>query len=266
MTPAGWEAVAQAVAAAERGGGRVGVAVRGPGGLLFAHRAAERFLAASTVKLAVMVALFRRFDRGESAPGERHTLRAAEKCPGSGVLLALHDGLELTLADLLYLMISISDNTATNLLIRRAGLPAVNATMRELGLTASTLAREMRGRPSAAGEPENWATPADYALLVEAIVTDRAASASACAAMRALLATQQNGRRIARHLPAGVLWGSKTGTVGTAVNDAGFITTTAGTLVLALYCDGFADEPAAEEAIGAISRAAWTAAGLLPAG
>lgn len=263
-----WAGVAAAVAAAEATGGTVGVTIVAPGGATFRHNGDRRFRAASTVKIPLMVAVYRAVDAGERALTDRIVLRAADKAPGSGVLLHLHDGLELTLEDLVYLMISISDNTATNLLIDLVGLDAVNDVIASLGMRDSNLGRKMQGRPALPDEPENWATPDDYALAIQALLEGRAASTESCTAMLAMLEKQQNPRRIGRYVPEGegIRWGSKTGSLTGVVNDVGFITTPAGTLVASVFTEGLPDLHAGEQAIGDITRAALQATGLIPPG
>lgn len=260
-----WGRVQGSIEEAERAGGIAGVALRGPTGAHFDHRAERRFRAASTVKVPLMIECLRQVERGRFALDDPHRLTHAEKTPGSGVLLELHDGIELTIRDLIYLMISISDNTATNILIDLAGMEAVNATMRDLGMTASTLERKMRGRPALPGEPENWATPADYATVIAALLGGEAASAESCATAIELLTHQQNDRRIARHLPAreDYRWGSKTGSIAGVTNDVGFVATPRGTLVASIFCENFADQHVAEAFIGEVCRAALDACGLL---
>lgn len=260
-----WDLLTAGIARAETAGGVVGVSAIAPDGERFSHRGDRRFVAASTVKIPLMVELYRQIDQGERALDDNYTLVAADKTPGSGVLRHLHDGTVLTLGDLLYLTIAISDNTATNVLIAWAGMARVNATMARLGMTASTLSRPMRGQAARPGDPENWATPDDYAAIMRALVTHAAASPVACDQMLALLAKQQNTRRIGRYLPQrdDLRWGSKTGSVANVTNDVGFITTARGTLILSVFCAGLADEHTGEQAIGEISRAAFTATGLL---
>jgi beta-lactamase class A len=172
------------------------------------------------------------------------------------VLLHLHAGLELTLADLVYLMISISDNTATNVLIELAGMENINRTMRDLGMSESTLGRLMKGRPAIENEQENWATPDDYAFLMEAILTQRAAQPSSCDAMMAMLEKQQCTNRISRYLPPGVRWGSKTGQIDGVTNDVGFVTTERGSLVISAFCEKLPDQHVGEKFIGDIARTA----------
>lgn len=262
-----WGPVEELVSTIEQASsGTVGIAVSAPDGSRWSHNGQRQFKAASTVKIPLMIEIYRQVARGQRTLNERHTLSAEDKAVGSGVLLHLHDGIELTLEDLIYLMISISDNSATNMLIDLAGMDAVNATMRELGMTGSTLARKMKGRPAVEGEQENLATPEDYIAVLEAILDGRAASAGTCDAMTTMLTRQQNARRIARYLPEreDVRWGSKTGSITGVTNDAGFVETPAGRMVIAVFCEDFPDQHDGEFAIGELSRAALHAAGLWP--
>jgi beta-lactamase class A len=205
-----------------------------------------------------MIEIYRRFERGESAPDDVQVLTDELRTPGSGVLTHMHAGLELTVADNLYLMISISDNTATNFLIDLAGIDNINATMRELGIEQSLVRRRMLGRTPGPDDPENWIKANEMADLVSMIVTDRAAAPESCAAMRDLLRTQQNSRRISRFLPEGTDWGSKTGSLELVCNDVGFAFTPAGPLSLAIFVRGL-DDVAGELAIASIAHAAWAA-------
>lgn len=259
-----WSAVERIIAAAEAGGGSVGVTLVGPNGDTFTHNADRKYGAASTVKIPLMVEIFRQIDRGERSLDDPYTLVDADRAAGSGVILELHTGITLTLNDLIYLMMAISDNTATNVLIDYAGMDNVTATMRELGMTQSLLGRKMKGRPAEEGEQENWATPGDYARLMQALLANQVASADSCAKMVAMLEKQQNTRRISRYLPESdkIRWGSKTGSVRGVTNDVGFVTTDAGTLIVSIYCEGLADQHVGEKVIGDITRAALEATGV----
>ncbi|HWA80034.1 MAG TPA: serine hydrolase [Acetobacteraceae bacterium] len=256
-----WNGLAAAIAEAEQGGTILGVSVIAPSGERFDHNADRRFIAASTVKVPIMIALFRRIDEGSSMLAERYRLRPEDRAPGSGVMLHLHDGMEFTLADLVYLMIAISDNTATNILIDIAGMQAINTIMRELGMSGSTLRRKMQGHAARAADGENWATPGDYARVIAALLNNEAASAESCATMIAMLEKQQNDRRIARHLPRAdrPRWGSKTGSIEDVTNDVGFVMTRRGPLILSLFCHKPPDPHAGEAIIGAVSSAACEA-------
>ncbi len=248
------ESLEHYIATVENGGARVGVSAILPDGTRFAYRADEIFKSASCIKIAIMIELFRRIDAGEFSLEQTYVLKEEDKVPGSGVLQQLHAGIELTLRDVCYLMISISDNPATNILINHVGMEQVNATMRSLGLEHSVLGRPMRGRPANADEKENLATPAEFALLLNHILEGTAASAESCMAMMELLRLQSNDRRIGRFVPEGVMWGSKTGSYTTVVNDVGFVSTPDGPLVVAVFTEDVADLVAGEVIISEIVR------------
>jgi beta-lactamase class A len=259
-----WHEVAEAVGRAEAFG-TVGVSIEGPDGRRWSRHGDRRFRAASVVKIPLMIEVYRRVEAGTLRPDETHVLADADRAAGSGVLLHLHAGLAPSIEDLVYLTMSISDNTATNLLIRRVGMAAVNATMRSLGMTGSTLGREMRGRPAESAEEENWATPDDYARVIRLLLDGGAAGPAGTAAMITMLERQQNGRRIGRYVPEapGVRWGSKTGGLKGVTNDVGFVTGPGGRLILAVFCEGMADLHVGEQCIGDIARAAMRATSVL---
>ncbi|MBM3547742.1 MAG: serine hydrolase [Alphaproteobacteria bacterium] len=258
-----WNGVSETIARVEKSGCTIGLAAVAPSGERFAHNGDRRFVAASTIKIAIMIELFRKIDAGKLTLGQVHKLKPEDKSTGGGVVLHLHDGIEMTLGDHVYLMMSISDNTSTNVLIDYTAMDAVNAAMRSLGMASSTLNRKMRGRPPISGEQENWAVPNEFAAMIAAILGEKAASPSSCQQMIALLEKQQNDRRIARHLPKEnrPRWGTKTGTLPGAVNDVGFVMTPKGPVILSVYVEKATDTLAGEEILGDIARAALKAAG-----
>jgi beta-lactamase class A len=259
----GWSVVEALIREAEATGGVVGVAVHGAEGELSSHNGDRRFRAASTIKLPIMIEAYREIERGALDPHETIRLRDEDRIPGSGVLGHLHEGLELTLADLLFLMISVSDNTATNLILDRTGLDAVNATMQSLGMTNSVLGRRILGHLPNPGDPENWVTPSDFARLMRAIVMNEAATPESCEQMLATLEQQGEIRRISRFLAGGpdVRWGTKPGDLAGVVNDVGFVSSDNGTLSLAIFCENLPDLDTAERTIGLIAREALALTG-----
>jgi len=121
-------------AIAARLGGTVGVAARNlASGADVYVDADELYPMASCFKIPVMVEVMRQVDAGVLRLDDRLTLTEVDKSPGS-TLIHCHEGLRPSVRDLLYLMITLSDNTATDMLWRRVGLGSVNETMRRLGL------------------------------------------------------------------------------------------------------------------------------------
>ena len=230
----------------------------------WAWRGELPYPAASTIKLAILVALFRAVDAGQADLAERVTLKTEAKVPGTGVLHGMSSGLELSFADLTYLMIAISDNTASNLLLDRLGFPAIGATIAALGLRQTALNRSFLGRAPRGDEPENFTSARDLGTLLSAIAEGTAASAASCTRMREILALQQHRDRIARNLPDGVVFGGKSGTLPSLCHDTGLIQGPSGTLALAVLTRNHRDaDPYAMDArIGRIAAAACKAVGL----
>ena len=99
------------------------------------HNADTVFFTASTLKVPLLVELYRQVDAGIIDVHQRIDLTDILRVPGSGVLKELASGLQPTVHDLAMLMIIISDNTATDILYNRVGGDNINNTMRQLGLT-----------------------------------------------------------------------------------------------------------------------------------
>ena len=109
------------------------------------RRGDETFPTASLIKVAVMVETYHQIAEGKFRAETAVTLAESDKAGDEPVVLnQLHPGISLTVSDLLALMIAFSDNTATNLLVRRVGAANVD---RRMGLRLRT--RRSSGRPSA---------------------------------------------------------------------------------------------------------------------
>src|SRR5262249_53144883 len=99
------------------------------------------FPTASVIKVAVMVEVFHQMAEGRLKRDDTVTLEEAAKVDGSGLLQRMHAGLVLSVGDLLDLMMTVSDNTATNLLIARVGTASVDRRLASYGLTRTRLFR-----------------------------------------------------------------------------------------------------------------------------
>lgn len=132
----------------------------------------EVFPQASSIKIAILLEVFKRAEEGTLKLDERIVLTPDKKVAGSGVLYYLGDpALGLSIKDICVLMVVLSDNTATNLLIDRVGMEAVNKRLDALGLPATRLKRRMMDLNAAAEGRENVSTPRDMMTLLEKIWT-----------------------------------------------------------------------------------------------
>ena len=130
---------------ADATGGIVGVAATQLAtGRHIGYREDELFPTASVIKLPLLVTLYEDAIAGRIDLSERVTYREETKVAGSGVLQYLDDGLDPTLRDLSVLMMSVSDNTATDLLFDRVGKARIEATMDRLGLSSIRVPFDIR--------------------------------------------------------------------------------------------------------------------------
>lgn len=113
------------------------------GSTLVAVNPSAVYHAASTIKVPILYTALALWDRGLLDLGEKIALTDAEKVGGCGVLKLMSSGTALPILDLLALMICVSDNTATNMMIERIGIDIVNAEMSSLGLKHTHLARKL---------------------------------------------------------------------------------------------------------------------------
>lgn len=160
------------------------------------------FPTASAVKLAVLVEVFRRAAGDGLDLDQRLPLRPEDVVGGSGILKELTPGLAPTVRDLATLMVVLSDNTATNLLIDLVGgVAAVNRTSRGLGLPTLVLHNRIDfGRIG--GEVRRFAesSPRDLARLVELVAAGTVVDAASSAAMLAILGRQLYLDQVPRYL------------------------------------------------------------------
>ena len=206
-------------------GGHTGVFIKNLAtGESWESRAAEPIEAASLIKLPVMVEAFRGERDGELSLEETHALRDEERLPSCGTLKAMHEGIRLTLRDLLHLMITVSDNTATNILIRRLGMDAVNRTIARLGLAGTRLNRLLFDDEARARGVVNTVSARDAGALLEGIWRGEIVSAEASRQMLEILLDQQLNGKLPFYLhPAKLDVAHKTGEDENLTHDAGIL-------------------------------------------
>ncbi|HEV8253209.1 MAG TPA: serine hydrolase [Vicinamibacteria bacterium] len=244
-------------------GGVMGVAaIHLDTGETIAVNADTRFPTASAIKTAVMVEAFHQIAAGRLRKDQVLTLTDEIKVGGSGVLHSLHAGSQLSVADLLYLMIALSDNTATNLLLGVVGTRNVDDRMAAYGLPLTRLYRPTFRGGHADVFPEEEkefglgsSTPRETSRLMELIARGKAVSREASDEMIAILEKQQFRDMIPRSLPgaeAGVKVANKTGqdeeklpdaagVRGAIRVDSAIVTTPKGRYVLAIFARRVAD-------------------------
>src|SRR3954447_9456769 len=134
----------------------------------FAHLERETFPTASTIKLTLVYELFKQAEEGRIRLDETLALDRSKAVGGTGVLVEMGTPV-LSIRDYAVLMVTLSDNTATNVLIDRLGMDHVARRMQALGLSGTKLRRHMMDTAAARRGDENVSTPEEIARLLEAM-------------------------------------------------------------------------------------------------
>lgn len=224
-------------------------------GETFTHNGDAPLLAASVIKLPVMAEAFRQMEAGQVLADERFAVRPKDILPGCGALNFLHEGIEVTFLDLVKLMICLSDNTATNLVIRRLGMDAINENHGRLGLSGTRLNRLLFNAEASARGLENTVSAADMGKLLELIYRGELVSKQASAAMLDILLDQRLGGKLPLPLPRHADVAHKTGEDEGITNDVGLVFG-ARPYVICILANGIC-APEFDRAIHAVSRAVY---------
>jgi beta-lactamase class A len=229
----------------------------------------EVFPAASVLNIAIALELFCQVDERKVTLAERVTLSQSDKVVGPGVLAQLGEGLMPTLQDLVHLAITISDNTAANLLLDRLGMSAVNGRLERLGLVHTRISGRMLVEETQQGPPQvedfglrasvptgrddgrgerSPVTARELVKLLSAIHHREGLPGGACAAVLDILLKTQTASSIRRGLPEARFRDRtpaklhyKTGAIRGVVNDVGIVATERGAYAIALFSRGSRD-------------------------
>ena len=222
-------------------------------GRTWRHNEHLRLPSASLIKLPILAAFWETVEAGRLDPAEWVSVPAeALRVEGTGVLKALAPGLEPTWGDLATLMITVSDNVATNLIIDRLGMDTIQTWIDKAGLAETRIERRMMDRSARSAGRGNWTSAADMETLLTAIAAGTCVSGTASREMRRVLEAQQIQDRLARRLGEGVRVANKTGNFADVIHDAGIVTWPGGALVITVLTQGMPPPWHAMDAIAEI--------------
>jgi beta-lactamase class A len=212
--------------------------------------------AASTIKLPVMVAVFEQLAAGRFDLNRRVTLEPQDKDAGSGELCDAPSGSTYSISELLDKMIDISDNTATNMLIRLVGRRTINLRMEELGLDRTRLLGDVR--------TDAWSiratlrtSPADLVHLLALMEKGELVDQWSSNEMIAILEADQYNTLLPQPLPPDVLIAHKTGSFFDTLNDAGIVFASDAPYAIAVMTTALPSQDLGREFIHRISRLAY---------
>jgi beta-lactamase class A len=223
-------------------------------GVAVGIRESEPVRTASTIKLPILLAVFDAVARGQAKWTDPLTLTPAEKVSGSGILGSeISDGVQLPLSDVVHLMMVLSDNTATNMVLERFGADTVNSYLDTLGIKTTRAMRKVRGDgnqlksasgSSAAGKlPENQkyglgvSTPRDMVTILEKLEHGEIVSADVSKEILAIMKRCRDDSGIRRKMGE-LKVANKTGALDALRSDLGIVYSKGGRIAMAITVDG----------------------------
>ncbi len=217
----------------------------------------EVFAQASSIKITVLANLYLQAQQGKLKLTDLYTVQSSDLVPDSDIMGGLTPGVtRLTLRDLATMMVAVSDNSATNVLIDRVGMPNVNAMLDSLGLTHTRLRRKMMDVQAAKEGRENISTPREMMTLLDAIYHGKVLNKESTADFFAMLSTNKDSL-IPRDLPADLKIANKPGELEAVRNDSGIVFVEGRPYVICVMTSFLRNERDGEQAISKVSLEAW---------
>jgi beta-lactamase class A len=233
-------------------------------GRILLHNGDRVFPTASSIKIAILLELYRQDQQAHSGAKDKaklddiYAFDPKDLVEDSQIMAGLTPGVtRVTNHDLAQFVVAVSDNAATNVLIDRVGMQNVNATMRSLGLTKTVLRRKMMDIAAARRGDENVATPQEMARLLETIYKGKALNKELTDALIKQLKTLKKDSFLSYELPAGVELADKSGILDGVRNDSGIVYAQNRPFAISVMTAYDRDEKAAERAISEVALEAY---------
>lgn len=195
-------------------------------GQVISHNGVEEMMAASVIKLFILLDAKRRIAEGTLDKDKLVTLKEEDCVPSCGALTYMHRGLQVTVEDLYTLMIILSDNTATNMMIDILGFDSINETIEKYGFTGCRLRRKMFDAEASAKGIQNYVTADSVGKLLTMMYEGTAVSPEASEDMLRILSNQRLNNKIPFILhtyPEYIRIAHKTGEDTGITHDAGIV-------------------------------------------
>lgn len=192
------------------------------------------FPAASMIKVPIMYEIMHQAATGIINLEDSLTVTQDVRVGGAGILCELRPGITMTIKELITLMIILSDNTATNMLINLIGMEAINHRMISLGLGSTVLRRQMMDFDAARAGKENSTCAADLALLFGVIKDSAGLPKEYGLQMMDILKRQQVRDKLPFYLPEEIAIAHKTGTLPGAEHDGGILFLPGGSYIICI--------------------------------
>ena len=213
----------------------------------------KKVLSASMIKLLILAELMKKIFENKFSLSDTVMMANFMKIGGDGVLKELNTGHHFTLKELATLMIIVSDNQATNILIDFLGMENINQLGKELDLKETFLGRKMMDAEARKKGYDNYTCADDISLLLKLIYQEKLINKEASQLMLDILLRQQQGERLQRYLPSDIKIAHKCGDLDNLENDGGIILLGDRAYILVVLTNGMPNLQC-KQTIGKISK------------
>lgn len=201
-----------------------------------------RFPAASIIKMYIMWSLYKKINDGELNEDDLIDVSTEPVVGGCGILQQLEtEDLKLTLRDICNLMIVLSDNMATNIVIRVVGMEYINQQIEKLGLGETSLQRMLMDTEAAKKGFDNYTSPNDSISILKAILFNESIAKKMRSSMLDILKGQILTNHAAHNIPLDFKFAHKTGNLAATLHDVGILYTPNDSYLVSIMLDQLED-------------------------
>ncbi|MCI4463984.1 MAG: serine hydrolase [Caldisericum sp.] len=233
--------------------GKFGIEICVGGKTVYSLNANEQFPAASTIKVLILGAVINDAYNRNISLDEKIRV-TGEPVGGCGILEFLHNGIEVTIRDLLHFMICISDNKAANILIDILGIERINDFISRIGFTRTVLRRKMMDFTAQKKGLENLTSPHDMAQVFLSIDSNNFVNEEISKTMKEILSRQQFTDILKLFLPEEVPSISKSGVLPGSVLETGILYKNGKAITLSLMVTGIRNNGEGKVILGKVAQ------------
>ena len=223
-------------------------------GKTWEYNADRLFRSASLIKLPIMVGVFNLVKENKISLETELILTSKERVDGSGSLKWARDGTRITVLELVYRMVTESDNTATKMLVDHIGIEYFKSYFKQIGLSYTNITEEGMNLTSGRVSKENFTTPREMGYLLERIYKKDIVSKDMCEMMLDILKRNKSHSRIRKGIPTTWQVGHKTGLLRKSCSDVGIVFSPNGDYILCVLLDDVPSYRSGKEFIAKVAK------------
>ena len=223
-------------------------------GRVWAKNPKERFRSASLIKVPIAAALMEQLDEGSISLDSPLKVSRKNRVSGSGTLKWASNGTKIPLEEVLFKMITESDNTATKMIVDEMGLDSISQSLSHLGLEHTNVCKNISNMTSAKIKDDSFTTPGDIAGLFEKIYSGTLVDKEKSEYLMGILKQTKSRNRLKAGLPDGWELGHKTGLLRSACHDAGIVFSPRGDYMLVVMTGNVPNYKRAKAFIASVGR------------